>query len=56
MSFSTELGVTYPISENWVFKATARAATISDEITDSPYYQNKDSLATSFRTSLSYVF
>lgn len=56
VSFSTELGVTYPITEDWVFRATARVATISDEIADSPYYVNKDSVATSFRTSLSYVF
>jgi len=56
VSFSTELGVTYPISEDWVFRATSRAATISDELTDSPYFQDKDSVATSFRTSLSYVF
>jgi outer membrane protein len=56
VSFSTELGVTYPISEDWVFRATARAATISDELIDSPYFKDKDSLGTSFRTSLSYVF
>jgi outer membrane protein len=56
VSFSTELGVTYPISEDWVFRATARAATIADELTKSPYYVTKDSVATSFRTSLSYVF
>lgn len=56
VSFSTEFGVTYPITEDWVFRATVRAATIADEITDSPYYRNKESLATSFRTSLSYVF
>ena len=56
VSFSTELGVTYPISEDWVFRATVRAATIPDELTDSPYFNNKDSVAKSFRTSLSYVF
>jgi len=56
VSFSTELGVTYPITQDWVFRATGRVATISDEITDSPYYVTKDSVATSFRTSLSYVF
>ncbi len=56
VSFSTELGVTYPITEDWVFRATGRVVTISDEITDSPYYVTKDSLATSFRTSLSFVF
>ena len=54
--FSTELGVTYPISEDWVFRATARAVTRPSEITDSPRYPNMDSLATSFRTSISYVF
>jgi outer membrane scaffolding protein for murein synthesis (MipA/OmpV family) len=56
VNFSTEIGVTYPISENWVFRATGRAVTIPDEVTDSPRYANMDSLATSFRTSLSYVF
>jgi len=56
VSFSTELGVTYPISEDWVFRLTARAATIADELTDSPYYVTKDPVATSVRTSLSYVF
>jgi len=56
VNFSTEIGVTYPISENWVFRATGRAVTIPDEVTDSPKYANLDSLATSFRTSLSYVF
>ena len=56
VNFSTEIGVTYPISENWVFRATGRAVTIPDEVTDSPRYPNMDSVATSFRTSLSYVF
>jgi len=56
VNFSTEIGVTYPISENLVFRATGRAVTIPDEVTDSPRYANLDSVATSFRTSLSYVF
>jgi len=56
VNFSTELGVTYPISEDLVFRATARAVTRPDEITDSPKFPNMDSLATSFRTSISYVF
>jgi outer membrane scaffolding protein for murein synthesis (MipA/OmpV family) len=55
-SFSTEFGVTYPITEDWVYRLTGRVVTIADEITDSPYYVKKDSVATSFRTSLSYVF
>ncbi|WOH36442.1 MipA/OmpV family protein [Thalassotalea fonticola] len=56
VNFSTEIGVTYPITEDWVFRATARAVTRSDEITDSPKFSKLDSVATSFRTSLSYVF
>lgn len=56
ISFSTEFGVTYPISEDWVFRATARAVTIPDEIRDSPYYTDKKSVLTSLRTSISYVF
>jgi len=56
VSFSTEFGVTYPITEDWVFRATGRVVTIADEIIDSPYYVNKEPVATSFRTSFSYVF
>lgn len=56
VTFSTEFGVTYPIAEDWVFRATARAVTRPDAITDSPRYPKMDSLATSFRTSISYVF
>jgi len=56
VSFSTELGVTYPISEDWVFRATGRAVTLPDAITDSPRRRSKKSVATSFHTSISYVF
>ncbi len=56
VSFSTELGVTYPISEDWVFRATGRALTLPDAITDSPRSRSKKSVATSFHTSISYVF
>jgi len=56
VSFSTELGVTYPISEDWVFRATGRAVTLPDAITDSPRRRSKKSFATSFHTSISYVF
>lgn len=56
VSFSTELGVTYPISEDWVFRATGSAMTIPDVIADSPRRRSKKSIATSFRTSLSFVF
>jgi outer membrane scaffolding protein for murein synthesis (MipA/OmpV family) len=56
LNFSTEVGVTYPITEDWVFRATARVATRPDEIIDSPRFSKLDSVATSLRTSLSYVF
>ncbi|KGJ92427.1 MipA/OmpV family protein [Thalassotalea sp. ND16A] len=56
VGFSSEFGVTYPISEDWVFRATARAVTVPDEISDSPYYGYKKSVLTSLRTSISYVF
>jgi len=56
VGFTTEVGVTYPITEDWVFRATARAATRPSAVTDSPIYSNLDSSATSVRTSLSYVF
>ena len=56
LNFSSEVGVTYPITEDWVFRATARVATRPDEIIDSPRFPRLDSVATSLRTSLSYVF
>lgn len=56
LNFSAEAGVTYPITQDVVFRLTARAAKIDDSITDSPYFKNKSSSALSMRTSISYVF
>ena len=56
LSFSAEVGVTYPFAEDWEFRATARAITRDDEIIDSPKYKYMDNLTTSMHTSLSYVF
>lgn len=56
LNLSAEAGVTYPLTENIVFRLTARAAKIDDSITDSPYFTNKSSSALSMRTSISYVF
>lgn len=56
VGFTTEIGVTYPITEDWVFRATARTATRPSAVTNSPIYSNLDSSTTSIRTSLSYVF
>jgi outer membrane protein len=54
--FTAETGVTYPITEDWVFRATARFRTVSDEALDSPLFLDKRSNVTAIRTSLSYVF
>lgn len=49
-----EVGVTYPVTENWVFRATVRHTLLPDAVTDSPLYE--DNYATSFFTSFSFVF
>jgi len=56
LSFSAEIGVTYSFAEDWQFRATARAVTRDDELINSPKYKHMDNLATSVRTSISYVF
>ncbi|WP_448548047.1 MipA/OmpV family protein [Thalassotalea fusca] len=53
---TVEAGVTYPISENWVFRGTAWVRTVADEVTDSPLFLNKRSNALGLSTSISYVF
>lgn len=55
-NFNVEAGVTYPISEDWVFRATARATTIDDSISESPQYMTPRSTAMSLNSTLSYVF
>ncbi|MGP1609754.1 MAG: MipA/OmpV family protein, partial [Burkholderiales bacterium] len=52
--FEGEVGVTYPMTENWVFRATIRHTLLPDAVTDSPLYE--DNYATSFFTSFNYVF
>lgn len=56
VNVNAEVGVTYPISEDWVFRATGRATTIDDSIVDSPLYLTPRSNALALSTSLSYVF
>ena len=55
-TLNAEFGVTYPISQHLVFRATTRARTFSDEAQDSPIFVNKRSSAIWFSTSLSLVF
>ena len=49
-----EVGVTYPMTEHWVFRATIRHTFLPDAVTNSPLYE--DNYATSLFTSLNYVF
>jgi len=56
LSFSAEVGVTYSFAEDWELRATARAVTRDDELINSPKFKYMDNLATSVRTSISYVF
>ncbi|OEG73462.1 structural protein MipA [Shewanella colwelliana] len=53
-SYGLELGVAYPLSESFVFRAMYRINVLSDEITDSPFNQ-ADHLSF-FNASISYVF
>jgi len=55
-TFNAEFGVTYPITEHLVFRATTRARTFADEAMDSPIFEHKRSSAIWFNTSLSLVF
>ncbi|NQZ21611.1 MAG: MipA/OmpV family protein [Colwellia sp.] len=56
INFTAEAGVTYPITENWVFRSTARFRTLSDADMDSPIFETTRSTAMSLGTSLTYVF
>lgn len=49
-----EVGVTYPVNQNWVFRATARHTFLPDAVTDNALYA--DSSQSQFFASLSYVF
>jgi len=55
-NLTAEVGVTYPISENWVFRSTARFSTVSDADMDSPLFETTRSTRMSLSTSISYVF
>ncbi|GIU05263.1 hypothetical protein TUM4444_01330 [Shewanella sp. MBTL60-112-B1] len=53
-SYGLELGVAYPISESFVFRAMYRMNVLSDEVTDSPF--NESGYVSFFNASISYVF
>jgi len=56
VNFAAEAGVTYPITEDWVFRSTARFSTVSDADMDSPLFETRRSTKMSLSTSISYVF
>lgn len=56
INFTAEAGVTYPITEDWVFRSTAKFGTIPDAHMDSPLFETTRSTAMSLSTSISYVF
>ena len=53
---TAEIGVTYPITEDWVFRSTARFSSVSDADMDSPIFETTRSTRASLRTSITYVF
>jgi len=53
---TAEVGVTYPITENWVFRSTARLKTVSDADMNSPIFETTRSTSMSLSSSLTYVF
>lgn len=56
VTFTAEAGVTYPISEDWVFRATSRFGAKADDNADSPLLLNNRSNGVSISSSISYVF
>ncbi|MCF2949139.1 MipA/OmpV family protein [Paraglaciecola aquimarina] len=56
LGFTAEAGVTYPINEDWVFRATTRYGSAIDNDSDSPLFLTDRDNAMSVSTSISYVF
>jgi len=56
VNFSAEAGVTYPITQDWVFRSTARFHKVSDVAMNSPLFETTRSTAMSLSATISYVF
>lgn len=54
VSFSAEIGVTYPLGKDWVFRSFVRYAPLSDEVKNSPLIDDDHGIV--FFNSISYVF
>jgi outer membrane scaffolding protein for murein synthesis (MipA/OmpV family) len=55
LTFNSSLGVTYPISENWIYRATVGFGSNFGQ-NDSSLFEKKRNFYTSIGTSISYVF
>lgn len=55
-SFSTELGITYPISESWVFRSKLNYVYGSEQFAKSPLRSDDTQHLVSARATISYVF
>lgn len=55
LNFNSSIGVTYPISENWIYRATLYAGSGLGK-NDSPLFKKRRNFYTSIGTSISYVF
>jgi len=55
LTFNSSLGVTYPISENWIYRATVGFGSNFGQ-NDSSLFQKRRNFYTSIGTSISYVF
>ncbi|NRA60202.1 MAG: MipA/OmpV family protein [Psychrobium sp.] len=54
--FTSEIGVTYPVSESWVFRATAKYAHKPKAIDNSPLWAKTQNNEVSLISSITYVF
>jgi outer membrane protein len=55
MTFNSSIGVTYPISENWIYRATVGFGSNFGQ-NDSPLYEKKRNFHIGISSSISYVF
>jgi outer membrane protein len=56
IDYSAEVGLTYPLSENLVFRTTTGLRTPVDEMKASPLIKDAGKTSVFFNTSISYVF
>ncbi len=55
-TYTTEVGLTYPLTEDWVFRSTAKYVHFPSELINSPLFIKSQSGDTELSTSISYVF